>query len=346
MRAGFSALKTYRHSPLASRIRIAVDGMGGDLGVAVAVPAVVHAIAQFPDIEITLVGDQSAIYQQLQSLATTSERLTVVHAPDVVAMDDKPSTALRRKPESSMRLAINLLQEGCVDAVVSAGNTGALMAMGCMVLKTIAGIDRPAICAPIPSGDSHLHLLDLGANVDTTAEHLHQFAVMGSALCKAVDGIQRPRVAVLNNGTELIKGNEQVKLAGKLIADDKQLNYVGNIEGDGLLKAAADVVVCDGFVGNVALKVCEGTASYISAAVSKEFKRTWLSRLSAFIALPVLKKLYRQLDPQRYNGASLLGLQGVVVKSHGSSDVEGFVHAILQAKKEVDSDIVSALQMG
>ena len=220
---------------MASRIRIAIDCMGGDFGLRVSIPAAVISLSQFSDIDLTLVGDQSAIESALPNAERS--RLTIVHAPDVVEMSDKPSHALRKKSQSSMRLAIDLLQQKQVDAVVSAGNTGALMAMGCYVLKTLPGIDRPAICSAVPSTTGHSYLLDLGANVDSSAQHLHQFAVMGSALACAVDGIERPRVALLNIGEEAIKGNEQVKLADTLIQANQQLNYIGFIEGDGLFAA-------------------------------------------------------------------------------------------------------------
>ena len=319
--------------------------MGGDFGLRVSIPAAVTSLSQFPDIDLTLVGDQSAIESALSSTEYPLEqnRITIVHAPDVVLMSDKPSHALRKKSQSSMRIAINLLQEKQVDAVVSAGNTGALMAMGCLVLKTLPGIDRPAICSAVPSAAGHSYLLDLGANVDSSAEHLHQFAVMGSALACAVDGIESPRVALLNIGEEAVKGNEQVKLADTLLQANEQLNYTGFIEGDGLFAASADVIVADGFVGNVALKACEGTAGYISNILKESFQASIVSRVAGFIALPVLKRIFQKLDPQQYNGASFLGLQGVVVKSHGSSNVKGFVHAVEQARLEVSSDMLGMI---
>ena len=326
---------------MASRIRIAIDCMGGDFGLRVSIPAAVKSLSQFSDIDLTLVGDRSAIESALAPLER--DRFTIVDAPDVVLMSDKPSDALRKKPQSSMRVAIDLLHTKQVDALVSAGNTGALMAMGCCVLKTMPGINRPAICSAIPSATGHSYLLDLGANVDSSAEHLYQFAVMGSALACAVDGIEKPRVALLNIGEESIKGNEQVKLADTLIQANQQLNYIGFIEGDGLFAASADVIVADGFVGNVALKACEGTASYISSIINDSFRAGLLSRIAGFFALPVLKRIYQKLDPEQYNGASFLGLQGVVVKSHGGSNVKGFVHAIEQARLEVNSNMLDII---
>ena len=326
---------------MASRIRIAIDCMGGDIGLRVSLPAAVKALSLFSDLDLTLVGDQSAI----ESLLDRADigRFTIVHAPDVVSMSDKPSVALRKKKHSSMRIAIDLLQRGDIDAVVSAGNTGALMAIGCYVLKTLPGIDRPAICSTVPSANGHCHLLDLGANVDSCAEHLHQFAIMGAALSSAVDGIEKPRIALLNIGAEEIKGNEQVKLAAKLIEADAQLNYVGSVEGDDIFSGVADVIVCDGFVGNVALKVCEGTAAHILTVMKEYSRKNVLTFLASILALPLLKSLYKKLDPRQYNGASFLGLQGVIVKSHGNSTAESFVLAIAQARSEVECNMMSLI---
>jgi len=320
--------------------------MGGDFGLRASLPAALQAVRKFSDLELTLVGDQPLIEQQLELSDLSprlSENLSVIHASDVVAMSDKPSVALRKKKKSSMRIAIDLLRDDKVDAVVSAGNTGALMAIACHVLKMLPGIDRPAICSLIPSGDKHLYLLDLGANVDSRAEHLHQFAIMGSALSAVVDDVDSPRVALLNIGAEDIKGNEQVKLAAKLIEKNTQLNYLGSVEGDELFANKVDVVVCDGFVGNIALKACEGTASYIAQTIKKELINNRLLGFLAWLARPVLKNINQKLNPQQYNGASFLGLQGVVVKSHGNSTAASFVRAIEQAKKEVDSNILAAI---
>jgi glycerol-3-phosphate acyltransferase PlsX len=317
--------------------------MGGDHGLRLCLPAALKSLSQFHDLDITLVGDQSAIQSELIRLKIDSDNLRIVHAADTVQMSDKPSVALRRKPQSSMRVAIDLLHQREVDAVVSSGNTGALMAIGCYVLKTLPGIDRPAICSSVPTLQGHCYLLDLGANVDSSAENLQQFAIMGSAMCSAVDGITRPRVALLNIGEEDIKGNEQVKLAGKLIDDNEQLNYVGFIEGSELFQGNVDVVVCDGFVGNVALKVCEGTAGYISSVLEAEFSSTLFSRFRALLVRPILKRIVHKLNPEQYNGASFLGLQGVVVKSHGHSSAEGFQYAIAQAYTEVRGGMLKSL---
>lgn len=317
--------------------------MGGDYGLRFSLPAALKTLSHYSDLEISLVGDQSAIEAELVKLGSRPERLTIIHAPDTVNMSDKPSAALRRKPQSSMRIAIDLLYQQQVDAVVSSGNTGALLAMGCYVLKTLKGIDRPAICSSLPTPMGHCHLLDLGANVDTSAENLHEFAIMGSAMCSALDNIDSPRVALLNIGQEDIKGNEQVKLAGRLIEDDPQLNYVGYVEGSDLFKGKADVVVCDGFVGNVALKVCEGTASHIARVVEAEFSVGLMNRLCAWLMLPLLKRIFEKLNPDQFNGATFLGLQGVVVKCHGDSTEQGFQHAISQAYNEVDRGMLKSL---
>jgi glycerol-3-phosphate acyltransferase PlsX len=329
---------------MASRTRIAVDCMGGDFGPCVPVPAAVQAISRFPGIDIALVGDRQAIEFQLAQIeAPISDRFTIIHASDIVYMSDKPAAALRHKPQSSMRIAIDLVNENHVDAVVSAGNTGALLAIGCYVLKTLPGIHRPAICSFVPANGQGMYLLDLGANVDTDAEHLHQFALMGAALSSVVDDLAAPRVALLNIGREDGKGNDLVKRAQKLIDADEDINFVGSIEGSDLFSGFADVVVCDGFVGNVALKVSEGTASYISSIIREELTRDWVSRCAAVLAKPILSRIYKRLDTQRYSGASFLGLAGVVVKSHGDSTVDSFFHAIAQAKKEVECNLVEAI---
>ena len=254
-------------------------------------------------------------------------------------MDDPVSVALRNKKDSSMRVAINQVKEGRAQAAISAGNTGALMAVSRFVLKTLKGIDRPAICTAIPTRDGHCHMLDLGANVDSEPEHLLQFALVGDAVVRAVDGIEKPRVALLNIGEEEIKGNEQIKEAAQLLQDNPLLNYVGFVEGDGIFRGEADVIVCDGFVGNVALKTMEGVASMIGGMIREEVSRNWLNKLSAVLALPLLGGLKSRLNPQRYNGASLVGLNGVVVKSHGGADVQGFLAALQVALHEAQRNV-------
>lgn len=328
---------------MATQVRIAIDLMGGDYGLRFSLPAALNSLSRFPDLEVSLIGDQPTIQHELRHQAFPADRLKIVHAPDVVLMSDKPSVALRRKPQSSMRVAIDLLNDRQVDAVVSSGNTGALMAMGCYVLNTLPGIDRPAICSALPTLNGRCHLLDLGANVDCDAENLHQFALMGSALCSALDGIDRPRVALLNIGQEDIKGNEQVRLAAKLIENNSRLNYVGFIEGSELFNGDVNVVVCDGFVGNVALKVCEGTANHINNILRNEFSTGLINRICGILAFPVLKRISQKLNPELYNGASFLGLQGVVVKSHGHSKEDGFQCAIAQAYTEVRMHMLASL---
>ncbi|SCZ74789.1 phosphate:acyl-[acyl carrier protein] acyltransferase [Pseudomonas sp. NFPP18] len=253
-------------------------------------------------------------------------------------MDEKPSQALRGKPDSSMRVALELLRDEKVQACVSAGNTGALMALSRYVLKTLPGIDRPAMVAAIPTQRGYCQLLDLGANVDCSAEHLLQFAVMGSVAAETL-GIVRPRVALLNIGTEDIKGNQQVKLAASLLQQARGLNYIGFVEGDGLYRGEADVVVCDGFVGNILLKSSEGLATMIAARIEALFRQNLLSRAVGALALPLMRRLQADLAPARHNGASFLGLQGIVVKSHGSAGVQGFQSAIQRALIEIQEDL-------
>jgi glycerol-3-phosphate acyltransferase PlsX len=320
-------------------VTIALDAMGGDHGPQVTVEAALYMLRESPILRLILVGDQEILDAQLhRSRIGHDSRLTVHHASQSVEMDESPATALRTKKDSSMRVAINLVKEGMADACVSAGNTGALMATARYVLKTLPGIDRPAICTSLPSIDGHTHMLDLGANVDSTPQHLFEFAVMGSVLATAVDNIERPRVGLLNVGSEDIKGNEQVKGAAQLLAASN-LNYIGYVEGDAIYRGGADVIVCDGFVGNVALKTSEGLATMIRHFMKLEFTRNILTRIVGLFALPVLKAFRSRIDPRRYNGASFLGLQGIVVKSHGGADAWAFANAIRIAMLEVDKAV-------
>ncbi|MDX1608761.1 MAG: phosphate acyltransferase PlsX [Halofilum sp. (in: g-proteobacteria)] len=321
-----------------SPITIALDAMGGDHGPGVVVPAALRALSRHPQLKLILVGDESALREVLPAQHAEHERLTIRHASQTVGMAEPPSQALRTKKDSSMRVAINLVRDETADACVSAGNTGALMATARYVLKTLPGIDRPAIITAIPALQGHTHMLDLGANVDCSAEHLCQFAAMGSILASAVDNIERPRVGLLNVGAEEIKGNDQVKEAGRML-EQSGLNYIGYVEGDDINGERVDVVVCDGFVGNVSLKTSEGVAKMIGFYLRSEFKRTWYNRLAGLVALPVLNRLKERIDPRRYNGASLLGLQGIVVKSHGSADETAFANAIDIAVIEVTKDV-------
>lgn len=303
--------------------------MGGDHGPSVTVPAAKHFLHKHPDARLLLVGLEDQIRAVLGQ-HDFGERLRIVHATQVVEMHEPPASALKNKKDSSMRVAINLVKAGDADACVSAGNTGALMATSRFVLKMLPGIDRPALCQALPSGNGHAYVLDLGANVDCTPEHLLQFGIMGSLMAAAMDHNEQPRIGLLNIGSEEIKGNEVVKAASELLANSG-LNFIGNIEGDAIYKGEADVIVCDGFVGNVALKASEGVAQMMARGIREEFGRNWLSKLTALIALPVLNRFKRRVDHRRYNGALLLGLKGISVKSHGSADTFAFCKAIGRA---------------
>jgi len=317
-----------------SRVRLAVDCMGGDHGPSVTLPACRAFLDSHPDVELLLVGTADALVPAAQW-----PRCTLVTATEVVAMDDPVEVALRRKKDSSMRIAISQLKlrDGVAkaDACISAGNTGALMALARYLLKTLEGIDRPAIASVIPNVRGEFTtMLDLGANVDCSAEHLLQFAIMGSALVAAVEGKPNPTVGLLNIGSEVIKGSETIKRAGDLLraaAASGHLNYHGNVEGNDIFEGTADIVVCDGFVGNVALKTTEGLAHALSQFIREEFTRNWLTKLAALVAMPVLKRFRARVDPRSYNGAALLGLQGLVFKSHGSADAYAFGRALSRA---------------
>ena len=318
---------------------IALDAMGGDFGPEVVIPAAVHAVKKIKDLHIILVGDEARLRDFAnEHNINLDKHFSIEHASQVVEMHEDPRHAVRKKKDSSMRVAINLVKEGRAQAVVSAGNTGALMATAKFVLKTLPGIDRPAICTTIPSYGGHTHMLDLGANVDSRAEHLFQFAVMGSVLAEAVDNMEKPRVGLLNIGSEDSKGNAQVKEANNYLQKGP-FNYIGYIEGDDINGSNVDVVVCDGFVGNVAIKAMEGVAKMITMMMRDEFKRSLISKLAGFIAWPVLSRFKKRVDPRRYNGASMLGLTGIVVKSHGGTDVLGYLNAIEIALLEVEKSV-------
>lgn len=304
-------------------IAIALDAMGGDHGPKVVVPAALKVLQEFADLQLILVGDSALLTAQLRQLkASTNERLTIQHASEQVAMDEPPSQALRNKKDSSMRVAINMVKENKVQACVSAGNTGALMAIARFVLKTLPGIDRPAILAKLPTiePDKPVRVLDLGANVDSSADHLFQFAVMGAVLAQAVDNIAAPKLGLLNIGEEEIKGNEVVKQTAQRLTESQYLNYVGYIEANAIFHGKVDVVVCDGFVGNVALKASEGVAKMVASYMKQAFRKNWLTKLVGICALPILKQLGRKLDVDRYNGASLLGLRGHKNKKHKNTN--------------------------
>ena len=320
-------------------VTLSIDAMGGDHGYPVIVEAALAALKAHPEVSLILVGDESTLAAALAERRHAHDpRLILQHASETVAMDESPSKALRNKKDSSMRVAINLVKEGRAQAAVSAGNTGALMATARFVLKTLPGIDRPALVPAIPSVNGHVHMLDLGANAECSAEQLFQFAVMASALINAVHGIERPSVALLNIGEEEIKGNEVIKQAAAML-QTSTLNYVGFVEGDGIFLKDIDVVVCDGFVGNVALKTGEGVAKMIVQFMHEEFTRSIGTKLAAIAAKPALKALGRRIDPRNYNGASLAGLNGIVIKSHGSADALAFGNAIKVALKEVEKDV-------
>lgn len=318
--------------------------MGGDFGPHCIVPASISCLAEYSSLHLVLVG-QSNLIESLIARHTGVDRarLRVEHADEIVGMDDQPAQALRSKPDSSMRISLELVRDGVAHACVSAGNTGALMALSRHVLKTLPGIDRPAMITAIPTQNGFCHVLDLGANVDCSAEHLYQFAVMGSVTAEAL-GVARPRVALLNVGTEEIKGNQQVKLAAALLQQAQGLNYIGFVEGDGLYRGEADVVVCDGFVGNILLKSSEGLASMIAGRIETLFKSSVASRLVGALALPLLRRLQGELAPAKHNGASFVGLQGIVVKSHGAAGPEGFKSAIRCALAEIEEDLPQRLQ--
>jgi glycerol-3-phosphate acyltransferase PlsX len=323
---------------MAEPITIAVDAMGGDAGADVCVPASIEFVRRHPGVRIILVGQS----ETLESLAAAAGGLPagvrIRDARQIVAMDEPPADALRKKKDSSMRVAVDLVKEGAANACVSAGNTGALMATGRFVLKTLPGIERPAIMARLPTRHGSISMLDLGANADCTVGQLYQFAVMGSVVASVTEGIDRPRIGLLNIGEEDIKGNDIVKQAAVRLGASR-LNYVGFIEADAIQDDRADVVVCDGFSGNVALKSMEGTARLIKHFLEIEFRGSTYGRLAGLVAWPVLRSLGRRLDPRRYNGASLVGLDGIVIKSHGGADVLAFQQAIRVARVEAEKGV-------
>jgi len=343
---------------LNARVTVAIDAMGGDYAPKTTVFAALESLKKNEALSIILVGDQdkleALLFQKSKSPQSSSgspssgspflpfiesDRLLIHHAPDVVLMDEKPTRALRSKQNSSMAVALKLVKEGRADACVSAGNTGALMLFGRSILRMCPGIDRPAITKRLPSPKGRCYVLDLGANVDSTAEHLYQFALMGSILVEAMEGIERPRVALINVGGEEIKGNEQVRLASQMLSECDGINYIGYVEGGDLFADATDVAVCDGFVGNVALKAGEGVASLLHKSLINVFKRNWYTRLLGKLVMPMFKGVLDQMDPSMYNGALFVGLQGVVVKSHGNADITSFSYAINQAVEEVEHNV-------
>lgn len=312
--------------------------MSGDLGAEVVVRAAAATLQKYRNIELRLVGDQTELQSLVARIVGDNPRLQIVHASEVVDMAEPPADALRKKKDSSMRVAINLVKEGAADACVSSGNTGALMATAKFVLKMLPGIDRPAFIAELPAKGGSLHMLDLGANTAATAEQLFQYAMMGSIVSSDIVGIDRPRIALLNIGVEDIKGNDTVRAAADLLSAST-LNYVGFIEGNDLFSGKADVVVTDGFTGNVALKTIEGAVGLVHHFLKRGFTRNWLSKLQGILASRVLGSLAVEMDSRKYNGATLVGLNGIVIKSHGSADSLAFQHAIDTAIVEVRNQL-------
>ncbi|EGV36554.1 phosphate acyltransferase PlsX [Neisseria weaveri] len=328
-------------------ITLAVDAMGGDVGLAVTVPGAVAFLKQQPNARLMMVGDEQQVRSALESANAPLDRIEIVHASQVVEMDEAPQLALKNKKDSSMRVAINQVKEGKAQAAVSAGNTGALMATARFVLKTIPGIERPAIAKFLPSAGNHMTLmLDLGANVDCTAEQLVQFAVIGSELVQAMNPEKgMPRVGLLNVGTEDIKGTDTVKQTFRLL-QDSNLNFTGNVEGHTIFSGDVDVVVADGFVGNIVLKTIEGAVKFMGSAIKQEFQSNLFTKAAALVSLPALKGFKNKLDPRKFNGAIFLGLRGVVVKSHGGTDAVGFTYALEEAYHEANADSMVRIEQG
>jgi glycerol-3-phosphate acyltransferase PlsX len=326
-------------------LTISIDAMGGDFGPDVTIPASLECLKLNPELTLILVGDADKLSHLVGAhLATYKDRLHIQHASEIVEMHESPSKALKNKKDSSMRVAINLVHEGVADACVSAGNTGALMATARFVLKMIPGVDRPGIISTVPSIHGHTYVLDLGANVDCTAENLMQFAIMGNELVKAVENISVPKIGLLNIGEEDVKGNEQVKSAAKLL-ENSSLNYIGYVEANSLNAGSVkvDLVVCDGFVGNVALKSIEGAAKMIATFLKAAFTKNIFTKFIGLIAYPVIKSFKDRIDPRLYNGASFLGLKGLVIKSHGGADALAFKTAIQLAELEVKKNVLKKI---
>lgn len=332
-------------------VKIAIDVMGGDFGPKVTVAAALEFLRRHSDANVILAGPADAINVELARLKAALDswggRLSIRHASEVIAMDDPPAQAMRRKRDSSMHHAVALVKEGAADAAISAGNTGAWMAISSLTLRTIEGVDRPALCSLLPNQKGGLtHMLDLGANVDCKAHHLYQFAVMGAALVAAVEHKEMPQIGLLNIGSEEIKGNETVKEAGELLRaahERGEIHFLGNVEGNDIFKGRADVVVCDGFVGNVALKTAEGMAQMIGRTLKAEFGRNIFTKIGALFALPAINAFRRRYDHRRYNGATLLGLNGIIIKSHGSADAYSFGCALDRAYDEVKTGVLEGI---
>ncbi len=326
---------------------ISIDAMGGDHGPRVTIPGTLNILKQHPNLKVIFVGKEDVLRPILKRYKAdeVAGQWSLVHASEVVGMDELPSQALRTKKDSAMRVAINLVKEGRADACVSAGNTGALMATARFVLKMIPGIDRPAITTQFPTRTGKaVRVLDLGANVDSKVESLYQFAVMGSILAHSVDGIPNPSVGLLNVGAEEIKGNEQVKQAGELLSRSDVINYIGYVEGNDIFSGKVDVIVCDGFVGNIVLKACEGISKMISQFLRESYHHNLYSKIIGKLSTPILNRLRKRVDPRKHNGATLIGLDGIVVKSHGSAGVFAFGSAVEEALIEVENNVLSEIR--
>ena len=326
-------------------IKVSIDASGGDFGFPVTVKAGINALGLYKDLYLHFVGDEKGIQKELNKHSiykTFLDRISITHASEVINMDDSPSTALRHKKDSSMRVAVDLINNGSVDACVSAGNTGALMAIARFILKTIEGVDRPAIMGSIPTLNGHIHVLDLGANVDSKPETLLQFAFMGSITVQNTENIPNPTIGLLNVGVEEIKGHDRIQDTAELLKASS-LNYSGFVEGDDIYKGVVDVIVCDGFEGNIALKASEGVANLFSYFLKKSFNRNLLTKIVALLAKPIMNNFKSHVDPGQYNGASLLGLKGVVVKSHGNADIDSYFQAIKEAYLEAHAKITDKI---
>jgi glycerol-3-phosphate acyltransferase PlsX len=327
-------------------LTISLDMMGGDYGPRSTIPAAIEAVSLYPDLKLILCGNSQYLQTELNKLnALNHPRLIIEHCDQVVNMAEKPAVALRSKRNSSMRIALNLVKDGTASACVSSGNTGALLAMAHYVLKMLPGIERPALISTLPTnGHKPVYLLDLGANVTCDSDVLFQFAVMGAVMAEQVEQITMPKIALLNMGEEAIKGSDQIKRAAQLLTDTSSVNYVGYIEGSDIFSGKADVVVCDGFVGNVALKTCEGIANLIIGKLKLSLNKNLINRILGFLLMPALKKLYKRVNPDHYNGASLIGLGGIVVKSHGNASQVAFLNAIKEAICEVERQVPSKIK--
>ena len=326
-------------------IKVSIDASGGDFGFPVTINAGINALTVYDDLLVNFVGDKNGIERELNKnslYSKLSDRIFITHANEVINMDDSPSEALRHKKDSSMRVAINLVKKGEADACVSAGNTGALMSIARFVLKTISGVDRPAIMSAVPTLKGPTHVLDLGANIDSKPSTLLQFAIMGSIAVQNTENIDNPSVGLLNVGTEELKGNEKSQQTSELLKNSS-LNYVGFVEGDDIYKGNVDVIVCDGFEGNIALKASEGVAKMFSYFIKKSFTKNFYTKLVALLVKPIMKDFRSKVDPGKYNGASLLGLKGVVVKSHGNADIDSFQQAIKEAYLEAHAKITDKI---